>query len=181
MKRFCFSLCLILAVCLMVGCKPEQAASLQMDSAPSEGVLEMLAAFPSGYREICKQTDLVIQMPHGDLANGTLWTDFCKNVEAGEAAEVVIAQFTTEGDPILYYVSFDGSAFFFVSDSSRDKFGAEPYCYSHTFPYFQSFPDGQLELFVLSDEPLIDLAAYKDYCRSQPETRPVPLLQVSGQ
>lgn len=180
MKRIALILCLIL---VLSGCQSgwgeaDQVASDHMDAALPANVVDMLAAYPSGYHETCNRTDLVVMDQGGSVINDNLWNDFYAKVQSGEPAEIVIAYFTTEGDPILNYVSFDGAAFFYVSDNSRDMYGAEPHYESQTFTCLQSFMNGRSEMFVLSNVTLEDLEAYEEYCQSQPEPYPVTLLRI---
>ena len=101
-----------------------------------------------------------------------------KKVQNGESAEIVVAYFTMEGDPILNYVRYDGASYYHVYDNSRDMYGAEPHYTGETFSYLQSFMNGRSEMFVLSNVPLEDLDAYEEYCQTQSEQYPVTLLHI---
>ena len=62
----------------------------------------------------------VINM-HGPIYNFVHFEEFMEKVEAEESAFVRIANFTLEGKPILYNVTFDGAEFSLEIDRSRDK------------------------------------------------------------
>lgn len=55
--------------------------------------------------------------------------DFRSLLEAGEAAEILVMQYSVEGDLILDYLNFDGVSLFRVQDRSRDKYagGSDSY------------------------------------------------------
>lgn len=62
----------------------------------------------------------VINM-HGPVYNFPRFERFLDNIEAKEAASVRIANYTLEGNPTLYNLSFDGSLFDLEIDRSKKK------------------------------------------------------------
>ena len=62
----------------------------------------------------------------GVVANQQVWDSFVAAVEKGEAAEVVVCQYTTKGGSVLDYVTHnaDGS-FEVVTDTTRDGYDDE--------------------------------------------------------
>lgn len=62
----------------------------------------------------------VINM-HGPVYNFPRFERFLDNIEAKEAASVRITNYTLEGDPTLYNLSFDGSLFDLEIDRSKNK------------------------------------------------------------
>lgn len=70
------------------------------------------------------------------------WNAFCASINKRVASELVLAQFTDEGDAILDYLYYDGSKVYHVSDSTRDGFAAEgnPY-FEETFLYLKVFDE----------------------------------------
>ncbi|WP_419961776.1 DUF4362 domain-containing protein [Psychrobacillus sp. BM2] len=62
----------------------------------------------------------VINM-HGPVYNFPRFERFLNNIEAKEAASVRITNYTLEGKPTLYNLSFDGSLFDLEIDSSKNK------------------------------------------------------------
>ncbi|MFS0576802.1 DUF4362 domain-containing protein [Sporosarcina sp. 179-K 3D1 HS] len=62
----------------------------------------------------------VINM-NGPVYNFIYFERFLESVEAKEAATVRIANYTPEGNPTLYNVTFDGSVFDFEIDRSKNK------------------------------------------------------------
>ncbi|MEI4771922.1 DUF4362 domain-containing protein [Psychrobacillus sp. FJAT-51614] len=62
----------------------------------------------------------VINM-HGPVYNFPHFERFLDNIEAKEAASVRITNYTLEGNPTLYNLSFDGSLFDLEIDRSKNK------------------------------------------------------------
>ncbi len=58
---------------------------------------------------------------HGPVYNYPVFEAFLDSVETKEAAKVRIANYTLEGDPTLYNLSFDGSSIDFEIDRSKNK------------------------------------------------------------
>ena len=71
--------------------------------------------------EIADKSHIILM--HGELKQQGNWDKFLKSVEKGKAAEFSVVQYTTEGDPIIDYVSYDGQKFHLKVDNSRDKWG----------------------------------------------------------
>ena len=72
--------------------------------------------------------------------NGTihmeLWQQFYEKVTIQVPADLLIANYTVEGDVIYTYVSYDGTDFYVVEDYSRDKMrGNGPEYYEGTWKY----------------------------------------------
>jgi hypothetical protein len=64
---------------------------------------------------------------HGPVYNYPVFESFLESVEMKEAATVRIANYTLEGDPTLYNLSFDGSSLDLEIDRSKNKnTGNEP-------------------------------------------------------
>lgn len=55
-----------------------------------------------------------------------LWNDFAERVNSRKNGMLTIAYFTDEGDPIFYYLYFDGEQFYYRYDNSRDYYGMDP-------------------------------------------------------
>lgn len=55
-----------------------------------------------------------------------LWNDFAERVNSRKSGMLTIAYFTDEGDPIFYYLYFDGKQFYYRYDNSRDSYGTDP-------------------------------------------------------
>lgn len=68
------------------------------------------------------------------------WNEFISNVNNESQAELVIVQYTTEGDPILDYLYYSGKDFYHMQDSSRDNFGNPAKQYAeHAYNYLKVF------------------------------------------
>lgn len=76
---------------------------------------------------------------HGEPFSGeAYWNNFYENVANGVPTEVILVQFTTEGDPILIYIQYNGEALNCVIDSSRDQFGSGEYV-EQKYQYIKAF------------------------------------------
>ncbi|QTD43221.1 DUF4362 domain-containing protein [Sporosarcina sp. Te-1] len=62
----------------------------------------------------------VINM-HGPIYNFVYFEEFMERVEAEDSAFVRITNFTLEGNPTLYNVTFDGTVFNLEIDRSKNK------------------------------------------------------------
>lgn len=56
--------------------------------------------------------------------NAVKWTQFVANVEAKKPDDVQVIQFTIEGDPIFYDLTYDGNAIRYQLDTTHDAFGS---------------------------------------------------------
>ena len=118
--------------------EPDSAAALERDF---EAVKKHLAAYPNELDAIEKTESYVIV--HGEERSGSIyWEAFDKAVKSGIPARIDIIRFTVEGDPIIDYISYDGTDFYVVNDFSRDAFAGvgndEPYT-EMNFPYLKVF------------------------------------------
>lgn len=98
-------------------------------------ILEKLAGYPDGYEALCK-TDACIVVRKGTerdasdtgTASGIReqsverWQQFADAVAKGTPAQIVVADFTVEGDPVLTYLDYNGHNIYGITDSSRDGF-----------------------------------------------------------
>ncbi|WP_394679356.1 DUF4362 domain-containing protein [uncultured Exiguobacterium sp.] len=64
--------------------------------------------------------DIIVQK---DVTNSGRFESFLKKSTKGQSDQIRITAFTTEGDPVLYDVKYDGKSYQYTSDSSRDQFG----------------------------------------------------------
>jgi hypothetical protein len=62
---------------------------------------------------------------HGKYFNTEKWETFLKNLESNKPYKVRITQYTIEGDPIFYELSYDGDLIHYTFDNSMDKFGSD--------------------------------------------------------
>ena len=139
------------------------AISADSESAPTEIMIDRLKKYPDSYQEIIKQDDLVIQTIDGHLLNRQLFDDFLHGVEQGQSAEVIIVQFTVEGDPCLGYLLFDGNSFFYLQDFSRDKFGGGEKYRVASYRHFQQISGNGVILHILTDTEFADYGEYEAY------------------
>jgi len=64
--------------------------------------------------------DIIVQ---NDVTNSDRFESFLQKSTKGQSDQIRITAFTTEGDPVLYDVKYDGKSYHYTSDSSRDQFG----------------------------------------------------------
>ncbi|WP_201004077.1 DUF4362 domain-containing protein [Paenibacillus glycanilyticus] len=62
---------------------------------------------------------------HGKFSNLEKWQVFLRNIEQKNADAIRITQYTTEGDPILYELSFNGEQIAYTYNDSMDAFGGQ--------------------------------------------------------
>lgn len=79
----------------------------------------LLAACSYDSAKAVKNGD-VINM-HGPIFNFDRFDRFLESLDAGKAASIRITNYTLEGNPTLYNLSFDGTAFELVIDRSKNK------------------------------------------------------------
>ncbi|MEK4648024.1 DUF4362 domain-containing protein [Exiguobacterium sp. FSL W8-0210] len=65
--------------------------------------------------------DIIVQ---NGVTNSDRFESFLKKSKQGKSDQIRITAFTTEGDPVLYDIKYDGKTYQYSSDSSRDQFGS---------------------------------------------------------
>lgn len=99
----------------------------QVDYGREEDVVQnYLESFPQECDEILSEGKAVCVM-NNTFKQTHLWEAFLMQIKAGQEACVVVMTITDEGDPILYYVHFDGTDYMVVMDTHRDHFGEPAY------------------------------------------------------
>ena len=68
------------------------------------------------------KTDIV-NRNSGVLENENRLKDFIKNMETGQKDRIRVVAYTTEGDPILTDLKYNGKQLKVTSDDTRDKYG----------------------------------------------------------
>jgi len=61
--------------------------------------------------------------PEG-VENSDRFESFLNKSKQGKSDQIRITAYTTEGDPIVYDVEYDGKTYQYSSDASRDQFGS---------------------------------------------------------
>jgi hypothetical protein len=102
-----------------------------------ETIETYLSVFPRE-TDVLRQLDCLVVDASGDLSQDqwSQWLTFSRKVLAGETADVTMVCFTIEGDPCPFYLQYDGTDFFLLTDTTRDQFGGEAYTY-RTYSYLQ--------------------------------------------
>ncbi|SFS72141.1 DUF4362 domain-containing protein [Paenibacillus sp. BC26] len=64
---------------------------------------------------------------HGKYSNLEKWNQFVTHVKEKQAGRmnVRITQYTIEGDPIFYELTYDGKQIYYTFDNSMDAFGSD--------------------------------------------------------
>lgn len=58
------------------------------------------------------------------VENSDRFESFLNKSKQGKSDQIRITAYTTEGDPIVYDVEYDGKTYQYSSDASRDQFGS---------------------------------------------------------
>lgn len=90
-----------------------------------------------------------------------VWQKFLEKIRKKKDGAVIICQFTTEGDPILQYISYLDGKFYYVEDSTRDQFSGEKYV-EHTYDYFKRFEENKLYTAFLTNKEEMTLDEAQD-------------------
>lgn len=167
---------LVLSVILAANfIKANKGAADQIKSAdPDEGIVIIAK---SNYKEIesslkeysedisqkeaLKSGMIVVKNQEFQEDSDKLWKKFLEKIRKKKDGAVIICQFTTEGDPILQYISYLDGKFYYVEDATRDQFGGEEYV-EHTYDYFKRFEEQKLYTAFLTNKEEITLAEAQD-------------------
>jgi hypothetical protein len=97
------------------------------DKVISNNLAKEMDQFPQIISTETMQKEGIVSILHGTMYEGTssLFESFVTNTAEGKASQVIIAVYTTEGDPIYKNVLFDGKHFYAIIDNSRDRFKGE--------------------------------------------------------
>lgn len=125
-----------------------------------EAICERFAAYPDSSAELVKE-DLVVNL-HGNLKSGQeQLATFLADVESHTEAFIELVQYTIEGDPMFYYLHYDGTDFYAVTDYRRDAFGGSGervhvYYYSYLKVFEEEYEDGTkgYELLLTNEKDL---------------------------
>lgn len=146
-----------------------ETESMVSDNENRRDLAEICIRF-SKYPETSKelaQAGLVVNV-HGVIESGKEKLDaFLLNAQEGIAASVEFVQFTTEGDPVFYYIHYDGTDFYAVTDCSRDSFAAGIDTVQESYyAYLKNFSEnGKVTLILTDTEDLTsDTADDKSLC-----------------
>lgn len=131
-----------------------------MNDFDFKNVKSFLSEFPDKGEELVKAGCFVIS--YGSVGGGIeVWNRFYGNVKSHIPCDIVIAQFTLEGDAILDYIYYNGNDFYYVRDSSRDKFGSrseryqeERYSYMNVFDEVLENGDKSISVLLSEDEDM---------------------------
>ncbi|MBY0147898.1 DUF4362 domain-containing protein [Neobacillus niacini] len=60
---------------------------------------------------------------HGEITNLEKFMKFVENVNQGTEDKIRVVRYTTEGDPLLHDLKYDGKIITSTTDTTRDEFG----------------------------------------------------------
>lgn len=120
-------------------------------------IKDILKTYPADYNSII-ETDYIYSTLFGSVQSGLgVFETFVADCRLGVPGYMVMAQFTTNLDPIYYYIEYDGDNYHVVVDQTRDGYiGARGYV-ERTGKYFKMeqyvAPDGTIgEYGFLTDD-----------------------------
>lgn len=103
-----------------------QPSELPLDSElPQPDLKAQLEAFPEDYSSEQAVKDGFLVFNNSRNPDVSIGEEFIEEVLAGKPDSLLIYQSTTEGDPILSFVNYDGQLYQYCEDSSRDKFAGQ--------------------------------------------------------
>ncbi len=76
---------------------------------------------------------------------------FIEDSSKGVSSEIIIVQYTIEGDPILTKLKYDGESYYGAIDTTRDKFGVGDY-YMFEYLYFKSYKNNNEDIYYLVND-----------------------------
>lgn len=123
-------------------------------------IKDIFGSYPDTLDEL-KKSDNIFIVVHSNVNQGKeLWDSFYQKVQDKQPSELMIAQFTMEGDPILNYLTYDGEKIYVVEDKSRDAFkGDNEDYFEYTYSYIKEFEDSNEDtkgqyIMLLNDDSL---------------------------
>lgn len=132
----------------------------EFQAKSSRQIQEILGNYPDTFDELSKYDEIFLIL-HGNIQQGEkLWDTFYQKIQDQRPAELVMAQVTVEGDPILYYLTYDGNKIHVVEDVSRDAFKGNSEDYTeYTYSFIRVFEDTQEDgkgqyIMLLNDDSL---------------------------
>lgn len=143
------------------------AESVQSDrtvietSRDFEEISERFAGYSDVFEPDTGEVDVINR--HGELQPGSAaLEDFLAKTESGADAAIELVQFTIEGDPIFYYIQYNGKDFYMVMDARRDAFAGdkqmEEGVYSNLQVYEEMLEDGLYNvIWVLTNQENVTL------------------------
>lgn len=92
---------------------------------------------------------------HGKLNSDiNILNKFIEESSNGKSSEIIIVEYTIEGDPIITKIKYDGESYYGVVDNTRDDFGKK-YYFNFEFLYLKSFEkDNTVRYYFVNDDTL---------------------------
>lgn len=131
-----------------------------------EKMKDMLAQYPASYSRSDAQNDGIVYCGNDGALNISLLTDYIASPKAGEY--VTIVNYTVEGDPCFFMLSWDGERFNVVEDATRDQFGVRPVCY-YSYEYIGEYSINGYSYFIVHSRSDMDLELMSAVLRGESE------------
>lgn len=102
------------------------------DFTPLYEVKAVLQELPDDFAGITKRND-IFAITYGNARQGhALWETFLADTRLGRNAQIIVAQFTVDEDPIYFFLEYNGDSYHVVEDITRDGYDEE-------FGYVEAF------------------------------------------
>jgi len=95
-------------------------------------IKSILRGYPSLYDDVVKREDIFSVLLANAYGGINRFDNFLAECRLGIPGYMVMAQFTSNLDPIYYYIEFDGFSYHIVVDQTRDEYNEE-YGYVEAF------------------------------------------------
>lgn len=98
----------------------------------------------------------VVVVVHNELTNVGKLNEFLERAKNKRAVEMRVVQYTTEGDPIITKLLYDGIKYYMVEDDSRDQFGGDGKAYHEfCFSYLKAYEENdRISYYLLNDDSI---------------------------
>jgi hypothetical protein len=161
MKKWKFAV-LILSGMLFAGCTTGNTGTPD-GKGNDTGTRTEVKEIPREY-----QPEEAVVAGHVVIVHGTMLSEpailsgFIEGTGKGEKKDLTIVQYTVEGDPIVTSVSYDGTVYRGIEDTTRDRFGPQEQR-AFEFRYLKDFRDKGRRMVILVDD---DTLTFEKYIKS---------------
>ena len=131
MKKRIFAV--LFAMMMLAGCGGadeheghDHAEEQKQEVVADDAVSQYLQSLPAEIPAADAAAEGFYTIHEGGVENQAAWDAFLAAAEKGEAAEVVVCQYTTKGGAVVEHVSYDAAAgYTIVTDTTRDGYDDE--------------------------------------------------------
>ncbi len=131
---------------------PTPSPAPSATSAPSPTPAQ-LSALPEDYNpQTAAANGDYVEVHGSEFYNEDKLAAFLDNVYSKKQAAIRMVSYTTEGDPIISDVIYDGSKFTVFCDTTRDQFGKKEIAQYEFLNLFEYTHKDDITLLILSDD-----------------------------